>query len=123
MSVGVEFLKFIGFVIVFIAFFQWLFRFILQYKVKQEKIVICLFGIIPVFFISINNIKSIRKGSSLEGMVDPFASRLNIRNNIWGETTIIERKDGMIFYEWAITPDNPDEFIKAIQLMLKIKEN
>jgi len=123
MSVGVEYLKAIGFVIVLIIFFQWFFRFFLQYKVEQKRIVIYLFEIIPVFFISFNNIKSIRKVSSLEAMVVPFVSRLSVRNNIWGETVIIERKDGMIINEWAITPDNPDEFIRVIQLMLKIKEN
>jgi len=123
MNIDVEYLKAIGCVVFLIIFFQWLFRFFLQYKVEQKRIVIYLFAIIPVFYISFSNIKSIKKVSSLEAMVVPFVFRVSIRNNIWGETIIIERKDGMIINEWAITPDNPDEFIRVIQLMLKIKEN
>jgi len=96
--------------------FQFLGRYLYDYRISKTCIKIVLLAKIPLFRIPFSNIIEIRKISFKEGLGnDDSYSALKFGNRIWGEGVLIRRKKGL-FKKVLITPDKPDEFISKIPL-------
>jgi hypothetical protein len=107
-------------ILLFILVFQFLSPLVINYKIRGRYVLVVVFGLIPIFYINLTNIKIVKKVSPWDGLLYFIPIRFNIRNKLWSETVILERKKGLIFKQWAITPSKINKFISEIQKIIQL---
>jgi hypothetical protein len=108
------------FLAIFVFFAQFLWRWIVRYRVTDLGIEVLLFGLIPESKTQLKDILEVRKVSFSELL--PWKNPKSVGwfrlgNRLWGDGVLIRRKRG-IFRNFVITPDEPDEFVKELNLKI-----
>lgn len=99
-----------------VLFAQFGLRFLLRYQLREEKLVLSLLGFIPLGVIPLARIRDIREVSLAE--VAPLAWAPRWSNRLFGRYVRIEsyhpRNKQRRVSTLVLTPDDPDEFVRAV---------
>jgi hypothetical protein len=86
-------------------------RFVYGYRLANRKIEVVLFHVLPVYWVRIEDIETIRKASWSE--LGVFDTILRMGNRLFGECVLIQKRKG-VFRRVVITPHNADGFISQV---------
>ena len=103
-------------ILLFLFWCEYGLKYIYNYKLREDGIIVMIFGVIPIWRIKFNSIVSAREVTFMEVM--PYRSMemfstLRFGNNLFGKMLFIQRKKGLI-RSIIITPDNIEEYIVRI---------
>jgi hypothetical protein len=87
-------------------------RFVYDYRIEDRTIRFRLFNLIPIYSLSVDDIQTIQKISWRQAGIGGTTLRLG--NRLFSLTGVLIQKRKGIFRKMVITPENPDEFIRAV---------
>jgi hypothetical protein len=87
-------------------------RYVYGYDIKNYRIRLLLFNLVPLLEIPIADIQEVRVCSAKDLWRPSFAFRCG--NRMWGECVLIQKKSGFV-RTIIITPDNSAEFIERVK--------
>ena len=99
-------------IITVITAFQFLGRYLYNYRLTEKSVQVVLFGSLPLFSIQYKNIKSAQNVALTETLW-PNLFILRFGNRIFGGVVLIKKNNGLV-RSILITPDDPEEFTNSI---------
>ena len=109
---GVHFMVLISTAIILAVMLQFAGPLLMGYHIGEKRITVTLFHLVPVLWITYNNLSSIYD----IGFPDALSLQaFNVRNRMIGRTVRIEKKNVLIFHTVDITPTDPAAFVTCVR--------
>jgi hypothetical protein len=105
-------------VLVGLIFGQYGLRHVYGYRIANGRVEVVLFGLVPMRWVYLGNIKEIRTVSSSNGAVLGPWDAERWGNRIVGSMVLIETHKG-ISKKILITPENADDFVRNVELAIQ----